>query len=459
MANFKMSLRNPSYLQSSVTLLLFFGSWGIWWSFFQLWLTREDGLNLSGSEVGTVYAVNSLSTLIIMFFFGTLQDRLGIRRHLSITVGVVAACVAPFMIWVYEPLLQSQFILGVILGSVVLSAGFMSGVGLLEALAERMSRRYDFEYGQARMWGSFGYALVALTAGFLFTIDPHLNFWAGSLLGTALLLIQIFWRPRNAVATAAGAAESEAAQPGLREMAGLLKKRSLWAIIVFVLFSWTFYTVYDQQMFPDFYTSLFDSRAQGERVYGVLNSIQVFAEAAMMGLIPVLMRKVGIRTALLLGTAVMAFRILGSAVFDDPVVISAIKMLHAVEVPLFILPIFRYFTLHFNPVLSATLYMVGFQISAQVGNVVLSQPLGALRDEVGYQPTFVVISMIVLGAGLYAFFALKRDDEHVLGDPFHRDGRAAARSAATVAEVPDHERLPVPNTSTSQAKEYPDDGR
>lgn len=430
-ASFTKSLKNPAYLQSSLTVLLFFASWGIWWSFFQLWLTSEEsGLGLNGSQVGTVYAVNSGATLVIMFAYGTLQDRLGIKRHLAILIGIVASAVAPFVIWVYEPLLNNQFMFGVILGSIVLSAGFMSGVGLLEALAERLSRRYNFEYGQARMWGSFGYAMVALAAGFLFTVNPHLNFWVGSAFGVALLLVQLFWKTDKVpVANAPSAEDAAASQPGLREMVGLLKMPSLWLIIVFVIFSWTFYTVFDQQMFPDFYTDLFETKAQGERVYGILNSAQVFAEAAMMGVIPLLMRRVGVRTSLLMGVAVMALRILGCAIFVDPVVVSAVKMLHAVEVPLFILPVFRYFTLHFNPALSATLYMVGFQISAQVGNVILSQPLGALRDQIGYQPTFYVIAGIVALAGVYAFFTLKKDDDQVLGDPFVRTNKAIQASS------------------------------
>jgi len=134
-------------------------------------------------------AVNSLVTLILMFIYGTTQDRLGLKRHLTILIGIIASAVAPFVIFVYEPLLKNSFMLGVLLGSIVLSAGFMAGVGLLEAFAERMSRRFNFEYGQARMWGSFGYAMVALVAGFLFTINPHLNFIVGSFIGVALLLI------------------------------------------------------------------------------------------------------------------------------------------------------------------------------------------------------------------------------------------------------------------------------
>ena len=43
-----------------------------------------------------------------------------------------------------------------------------------------MSRRFGFEYGQARAWGSFGYAVAALIAGFMFTLNAYLIFWIGS---------------------------------------------------------------------------------------------------------------------------------------------------------------------------------------------------------------------------------------------------------------------------------------
>lgn len=422
------SLKNGAYLQSSATLLLFFASWGIWWSFFQIWLTNDEhGLGLNGAEVGTVYSVNSLATLAIMFFYGTIQDKLGLKRTLVVIASAAMALVAPFFLVIYEPLLRSAFFLGVLAGAVFLSLGYMAAAGLLEAVAERMSRTYGFEYGQARMWGSFGYALAALMAGFLFTINPTLNFIGGSLFGIACLLVQLFWRT-SSVPLAAGHS-SHPQTPSLREMAGLLKLPRLWLIIVFVLFTWTFYTVYDQQMFPEFYTSLFETEERGQQIYGVLNSVQVFVEATMMGVVPILMRKVGVRATLLLGVSVMCVRILGTAVFDDAVIVSIVKMFHAIEVPLFILAIFRYFTLHFPATLSATLYMVGFQISAQVGNVILSQPLGALRDSIGYQPTFYVIAATVFAAGVYAYCTLKRDAQDVYGDPFVRASDKAPAGA------------------------------
>ena len=61
--------------------------------------------------------------------------------------------------------------------------------------------------------------------------------------------------------------------------------------------------------------------------------------------------------------------------------------------------------------------MVGFQIAAQVGQIIFSTPLGALHDNIGYQSTFLVISGIVCVASIYAFIVLTKDNESVEGQP------------------------------------------
>ena len=70
------------------------------------------------------------------------------------------------------------------------------------------------------------------------------------------------------------------------------------------------------------------------------------------------------------------------------------------------------------------MYLVGFEVAAQVGNVILARPFGTLRDSIGYQPTFFVISGVVFLAGIWAFFTLKRDDQDVEGDAFVRESKS-----------------------------------
>ena len=421
--------KNPSYLQSSFGIFLFFCSWGIWWSFFQRWL---NSMGLNGAEVGTIYSINSLATLVLMFCYGLIQDNLGLKRHLVLAISTIAALVGPFVQFIYAPLMRTNMMAAAMIGSIVLSAGFMAGCSLIEAVTERYSRKFNFEYGQSRAWGSFGYAIVALVAGIVFNINPMINFWLGSAFGVGMLIVYLTWYPadQRAALKEESAPDAEPTNPSLKEMVKVLRMPALWVLIVFMLLTNTFYTVFDQQMFPTYYASLFPTEATGNTVYGILNSVQVFCESAMMGVVPIIMRKIGVRNALMLGGTVMFLRIGLCGIFHDPVMISIVKMFHAIEVPLFCLPAFRYFTLHFNPKLSATLYMVGFQIASQIGQVVFSTPLGMLHDRLGDRTTFLTISGIVLCAVVYGVFVIKKDNEQVDGDPFIRDSEQPLPSLA-----------------------------
>ena len=421
--------KNPSYLQSSFGIFLFFCSWGIWWSFFQRWL---NSMGLNGAEVGTIYSINSLATLVLMFCYGLIQDNLGLKRHLVLAISTIAALVGPFVQFIYAPLMRTNMMAAAMIGSIVLSAGFMAGCSLIEAVTERYSRKFNFEYGQSRAWGSFGYAIVALVAGIVFNINPMINFWLGSAFGVGMLIVYLTWYPadQRAALKEESAPDAEPTNPSLKEMVKVLRMPALWVLIVFMLLTNTFYTVFDQQMFPTYYASLFPTEATGNTVYGILNSVRVFCESAMMGVVPIIMRKIGVRNALLLGGTVMFLRIGLCGIFHDPVMISIVKMFHAIEVPLFCLPAFRYFTLHFNPKLSATLYMVGFQIASQIGQVVFSTPLGMLHDRLGDRTTFLTISGIVLCAVVYGVFVIKKDNEQVDGDPFIRDSEQPLPSLA-----------------------------
>ena len=420
MSNFKKYTANPFYMSNSLMILLFFTGWGIWWSFFQIWLTTKQGF--SGTQVGTIYSFNSAITLILIFVYGSLQDKLGIKKNLLIFCVSCEVFLGPFFTWVYVPLLKSNFIVGALIGSIYLSVAFLAASPTFEALAERMSRRFGFEYGQARAWGSFGYAVAALIAGFMFTLNAYLIFWIGSVFSIVLLLVLLFIKPENDTVIVTKYESKSNNQdvnnsPSLLEILSVFKMPDLWKIVIFISMSWTFYTVFDQQMFPEFFTTFFGTETAGQQAYGVLNSLEVFLESIMMGIIPIMMRKTGVRKSLLIGLVIMVLRIGGCGLVTNPLGVSIIKLLHAPETAIFILAMFRYFTLHFDTRISTTLYMVGFQIAAQVGQIIFSTPFGLLHDKIGYQPTFLIVAGIVFISAIYAFFVLKKDDQDVYGQP------------------------------------------
>lgn len=415
---------NPFYRVGSLQIMMFYAGWGIWWSFFQIWLTTEQ--KFTGSQVVIIYSCDSAVAMILMFAYGIIQDRLGLKRNLLYFLVGLEILLGPFFTWVYVPMLNANFYFGAVVGAIYLGAAYLAASPLYEAFVERYGRRYNYAYGQARAWGSFGYAISALCAGFLFTISPYLLYWCGTCVAALLMIVLLKCKPENNAELSKRYAitfsSTTGAVPSFKDMAHVFGMGDVWKIIIFVVMSWTFYTVFDQQMFPEFFTRFFDTPAQGQQAYGVLNSIEVFLEFFMMGIMPIVMYKIGIRRSVLLGMCIMVVRIGGCGLVTNPVGVGAIKLLHAPETAIYALAVFRYLTLHFDTRLSATIYMVAFQIAAQLGQIVFSTPLGTLRDSIGYQSTFLVISGIAFCAGTYAFFMLKKDDQDVNGQPLSENG-------------------------------------
>ena len=72
---------NPFYRTSSLEILFFFAGWGIWWSFFQIWLTTNQGF--TGAQVGQIVFSTPL---------GALHDNIGYQNTFLAISGIV--CVA-----------------------------------------------------------------------------------------------------------------------------------------------------------------------------------------------------------------------------------------------------------------------------------------------------------------------------------------------------------------------------
>ncbi|MCX8642737.1 oligosaccharide MFS transporter [Gilliamella sp. B3791] len=407
-------IANRNYWFSSGYLITFYAAWSLWWSFYAIWLKSKIGL--SGEQLGTVYAANSAAAMFFMIFYGIIQDKLQIGKAVITFQSIVMILIGPFLIYVYEPLLKSDFIIGVCIGAPVLSAGFISGCALIDSFIERISRLFGFEFGPARFWGSFGYAAATFVAGILFGIDPHINFWMASAVAVIFFIINLTFTPKRypVDANKDRVIEKTSTIPTLSEIFSLFGMKKFWLFVFFIIGTNSFYTIYDQQLFPNFYTSFFEKNEDGYRVYGYLNSFQVFLEAACMILAPYFINKVGAKKSLLIAALVMICRIALSASLHNVYLISLIKLFHAIETPLFILAVFKYVVANFDARLSSTLYLVGFNISSNIGVIALSWVVGKLFDNTGYSTTFYVLASIVLFILIVAIFTLTNDRKNRL---------------------------------------------
>lgn len=177
-------------------------------------------------------------------------------------------------------------------------------------------------------------------------------------------------------------------------MLSLFRQGKFWRLSLYVMGVPCLYQIYDQQ-FPIYFASQFSSPEEGNRFYGYLNSLQVFIEAGVMFVAPYIVNRIGPKQGLLLSGAIMAVRIVASGLVADPVSISMVKLLHALELPILLVALFKYIVVHFDARLSATIYLIGFNVFTQVVTTMLSSPVGELYDEMGFADSYLLLGSVV----------------------------------------------------------------
>ena len=371
-------------------------------SLFSIWLGQD--IQLSGASTGIIFSANAIVALVMQPLYGVVSDKIGLKKHVLWFITGLLVLSGPFFIYVYGPLLKFNVLLGAIVGGLFLGAAFQAGCGAVESYIEKVGRKCDFEYGKSRMWGSLGWAAATFFAGQLFNINPNINFWLAS--GSALCLVLILLMTKVDLTASSEEAKQEPIK--MKDVFGLLKLKKFWFFVMYVFGVVCFYSVYDQQ-FPIYYSSLFSDTATGNQLYGYLNSFQVFLEAGMMFAAPFIVNKLGAKKALLFAGFVMSVRIIGSGLAVEPIGISCMKLLHALELPIMLIAVFKYLAQHFDNRLSSTLYLVGFQFSSAIAAAFLSPIIGQLYDSIGFSKVYFIIGGVVLLFNIISMFTLSND--------------------------------------------------
>ena len=396
-------MKNSVYLRLSSFLFTFFFCWLVFLAFMPIWFKQV--LHLSGAQIGTIYAANAIAAMTFQPIYGYISDRIGLRKHLLGFINFCVAMTAPFFLLVYQPLLESFFFAGVVAGALFMAIAYNAGVAAIESFVEKAGRSNDFEFGRARCWGSLGAAVGIFAAGLVFNLNPSYIFILASIMSLPLAAILYTTRLK--------AADLEVAQKNnisLADVKALFKIKNVWLFMIFILGSACVYSVFDQQ-FAIYYASLFPTEAEGNEAFGYLNSFQVFLEAAAMFAAPYFVNKLGAKRSLILAGTIMTCRMVGSGVVVNTIGISAIKLLHAVELSLLLVAVFKYIAKNFDNRLASVMYLVGYQLSNQLGAAILSPVVGSFYDSIGFPSTYLFLGAVVGSFTLFGAFVLVSDSK------------------------------------------------
>lgn len=392
------NLARRNYAALSAYLYFYFMAQGATVSLLAIWYGKT--LGLTGAQTGIVFSANFLVAMLSQPLYGFLCDKLGLRKHILWILTALCISCLPFFGWVYAPLLRANLLLGAAAGGVFLGVTFIAGSYAIESYVDRVGRKYGFEYGRARLWGSLGFASAAFFSGQLYNVNPLYNYAVASVAG--LLLIPALLCSRI---DASGEELHSAATLSLRSALSILTQRKFWGFMVLILGVTDIYLVYDQQ-FPRYFASLFPDSRLGNTMFGYLSSAQIFVEAGMMFMAPSIVARIGPKRGLLTAATIMVVRIAGSGVANGPVMISCLKMLHSLELPILVVSVFKYIALHFETRLTATVYMVGFSFGHSLGIAVLAPIAGKAYDLLGFPNTYLLLAAFAACFLLCSCFSL-----------------------------------------------------
>ena len=392
---------NKNYWLFGVFFLLYFFIWAACTMFLSLWLTNVGGL--SSTKTGMIFSAISIAAICYQPFFGILADKLGLKKNLLWFFIFLLVFIGPFFIYVFPALLKTNIILAAIVGGAYLGAIFNGGVGAIEAYIEKVSHANHFEYGRVRVFGNIGAATSTFVTGHLFNTNPHLVFWISTVAAILLAVIFSFAKMDESSSEAVHHQNEQSVPKG--STLALFKNKKFWFFTLYVLGVGCVYDVYDQQ-FPVYFTHFFSSADKGTEIFGNLVTLQIFLEAIVMILAPFIINKIGAKNALIYAGFIMSFRILGSSFADGPVAISLLKLMHAAEVPILLVAVFKYISANFDMRLSATIYLIGFQFSKQVGSIFLSTIAGNMYDTVGFKSAYLLLGSVAFIFTVISMFTL-----------------------------------------------------
>lgn len=371
----------------------YFAIWTLIITFLPLWLNRVAHLNTA--EAGIVFSTMSIVAIVLEPIYGIIQDKLGLKKYLFAFVIFCLLLIGPFFEYAFIPLINMNVLLGSVLGGSFISLCLYSGVGVVESYCEKSSRANNFEYGHARLFGSIAGGSFAFIGGIMFVKQPNSIFWVCTI--AALLLGIILWSVKvNAFEYQKDdKTKNERAYVNKNTILKLFKNKSFWGLCLLIIGSASLYDVFDQQ-FPNYFVKFFTNQSNGESLFSKLTSTQIFIEAVVMIFMPWIINKIGSKNGLFLFGIILFLRVIGTAFTDEVWLLSFFRLLAAIEMPLMLVSIMKYIVGTFDIRLSATVYMLAFNVAKQLGVAFFSLVMGKLYVIIGFQNTYIVMSLIII---------------------------------------------------------------
>lgn len=356
-------------------------AYAIWRVFYNVYLDEND---FTGTQIGVINALIQASIVLIVPVWGVIADKRGIRPTLRIAVFISAVLIA---------FLGGVLSFGWLIIYVLLLAVFINPLGpLADALAveyAKINPKYNF--GNLRLWGSLGWGIAALLAGFIFTRVPLKMIFPVSA-GVFLLSIVFFSIPRK---------RKKIFRPHFQPVSikELTKNRSLLVFLI-ILF------LYGIACSPiNVYLNLYFIELDAENfIIGTAYAIQSVSELVFFIIGTILLRKFGAQRIILISMIFMIIRLFIYGMFPDITIALITGVLQGITFSFFLVGAVDFIHKQLpegrNATAQSLLWGLYFGLGHTFGNLII----GVLKDHVGMFGVMKYFNIFILGIFLFTLF-------------------------------------------------------
>lgn len=271
----------------SLYYFLFYSTIAVWAPYFALYLHHRG---LHSSTIGWILAIYPAAGLLFQPVWGILNDRFH-REWLTVVSAII---LAPMAAWLFTRVSLVWYPL--------VAAAMATFQTAIAPVADSMTVGWlgAQRYGEARLFGSLGYALIVAVAGFLYHVYGIGHFLAFYLLASVLAMIGGFQYPRP---RRQAMASSVRRPPWYAGVGALLAQPKFRVILFFSLF------VTMSQSINGSYFSLFYRATHHPLSWlGILFGIGALSEIPVFYLSGRLIARYGAARMLWLSGSIFAFR-------------------------------------------------------------------------------------------------------------------------------------------------------
>lgn len=349
---------------------------------------------LTGIEIGVVLSVTPFMMLFIQPFYGMLADRFGYKKCLLFSA--LSASMS-FLLFLVEG--DFLFLFWVTL---VMSLFYNTLQPLLDSLSLRLAQKNPtFSYGSIRIAGGLGWAFTGTLVGhYIDAIDTTVIFVfsAASMLLTFVVTLWIKTDNSSFIQDS----------PSLKQIKYIFKEKALIILLtcVFLVSAgattiWNFYSIYMKE------------NGASSTLVGYGLSFQGLCELPLFYFSARIIKKLGIKTTLLVTLLATSCRMLLYSAVKDPVMALFIELLHGISWSLFWVVCVEYVDRLVKEEWRATgqsiLYAAYFGMGAIAGNFWT----GYLYDsKMMISEIFLLNSIMIFGLGIVCWIFMKTPEPY-----------------------------------------------